>query len=113
MSLWVVPGWEPVVSGIPESVDSVSLSVGPWLSTLAVWEVFVSTTNSNVEDQIELLVKRSTLVGLVLPWIVVSFVKFTLGKHVFVELEVQHFFAIDRCDDVVGSPVEAVDMEVI
>lgn len=49
VSLWVVPGWEPFVFGIPEfRGGTCSVPVGPWDIGSVVLKVMVCSTNGDV-----------------------------------------------------------------
>jgi len=89
------------------------VSVGPWLATLTLWPVVIDSSNGDVEDQVVFLVEWSVLVGLVLPWVADVLWEFSLGEHVLVMLEVEHFSSVDGGDDGVLGPLESIDVEVV
>ena len=66
----VVPSGVPRAVGVPEGVDGVLVEVRPGLAALTVGEVAVRATDSDVEDQIEVLVERSIDILLVGPRVV-------------------------------------------
>jgi len=64
----LLPSWVPGVPGIPELERSVGGSVDPRLASDVVLEPTIGTTNSDVEDEVEVLVERSR-VGTAGPWV--------------------------------------------
>jgi len=64
----LLPGWIPLVAGVPELKRSVGSSVNPWLAVDVVLEPSVGATDSDVEDKVEVLVERSR-VGTASPWV--------------------------------------------
>jgi hypothetical protein len=90
MGGWVVPGIEPFILVVIEVVCSFWTGVGPWLSTLTIWEVSVGSTDGDVENEEELLVEWSTLLRLVLPWVVNISVETTLGEHVLIKCNIEN-----------------------
>lgn len=113
MAVWIVPGLEPLILGVVEGVNGMWVSVGPWLSALTLWPVVISSTNSDVEDEIVLLIEWSALLGLILPWVVDFWVESSLGEHVLVEWEIENFLSVKCGNDVLISPLETIKMEII
>ena len=104
-----------MVLGVPESVDSPTILVRVRFAALAIGEVPVYTTGSDVHDEVELLVERCVEISLVFPRVVTfgpaAFLPEGLVRSVNIEDNVGWGVEVSR-NAVLGSN-EAVDVEVI
>jgi hypothetical protein len=112
VGLGVSPGLVPAVV-VVEPVLSVVISVGPWLAAIAVTEEAVCASDSDVHDQVELLVEWSIVTAAV-PWVltaeVTSLVE-ALTMHVDIEDNV--VWVVDVGVESLVSPDQAVGVHVV
>lgn len=90
------------------------VSVRPWLSTLSIWEVSISSSNSNIKNKEKSLIEWSNFpfrLWFILPWIV-YLRKSSFFKHVLVKWEVKDSCTIDVCFDAFLCPLHFVFMEI-
>lgn len=52
------PGREPLILSLPEVACRRLSDINPWLGTLGVWEISILSAHGQVEDEVELLIKR-------------------------------------------------------
>jgi len=71
------------------------IGVRPLFTTLAIWEVAIGTTDSDVKDEIVRLVEWSALLAFILPWVGHAIWEFTLGPHIFVKWEVHNLDSVN------------------
>src|SRR2546421_235160 len=58
-STWCSPGWIPLIPRIPEVFLGGSAAINPRLSASTIFEPTVSSTDSDVQDEVEFLVEGS------------------------------------------------------
>lgn len=64
-----LPGWIPLILPGQEILGRSLRLVDPWLAGRSVLEPPIGTSNSQIDDEIEFLIKGRIQVGIVDPWV--------------------------------------------
>lgn len=65
----LLPCGQPLLAGVPEVTLGSWAGVNPWLALNTVLEPTVGATNSDVEDEVEILVEGSGVYASLAPWV--------------------------------------------
>jgi len=114
----LLPGWVPGVSGVPELKRGIGGGVDPRLAIDVVLEPTVGTTNSDVEDEVKVLVERSG-VATASPWVLERGTvaggrwEVALGPEWLVEIDVHDLkkTGVDVGKDVLLRPLNTESVE--
>jgi len=113
--LVALPCGVPLAFSIVECINGVRILVGPRLSTLAIREVSVGTTDGEIQNKVELSVERSSVV-LTDPGVVEFLWEFAaLEEALLGEIDLEDFlaFVVNVSVEFVLVPVKSVDVEII
>ena len=113
MSGWVVPRRVPLVFGTVELTGGTTRVVGPWFAALAVREVSICAADSDIQDEVEVLVE-GRVVTAACPWVVVlevTSLSEALRLHVDVEDDIVD--VINVGEKSVLSPDQAIGVHAI
>ena len=115
IGVWVRPSWVPGAPAVPKCVHTVRVGVAPGLAALAIREVAIRSTDSNVEDQEEVLVERCIDILLVYPRVVTVLPTASLpeGLGGCINIEDDLVRCVDVGLDAVLGPEQAIDMEIV
>lgn len=69
LGLLGLPGWIPLILPGQEILGCSLRLVNPRLTGRAVFEPTIGTSHSQIDDEVELLIKRRVQVGVVDPWV--------------------------------------------
>lgn len=114
-SSWFGPSWIPDVALRPEVSPGSGRAVEPWLTTLSILEPTIGSSNSDVDDEVELLIKRRLITAGLTPYVLQTG-SVAVGKRKssalperFVEIGVQDLekTSVDIGEEVLLGPFEA------
>jgi len=98
-----IPGGLPLTFVIPESVDCFRISIGPWFTTLSIWEITICAADCHIQDQIEVFIEWRVDI-FTLPRIILFGVEFTFCEHILVMFELEHSLTINTSNNMVSIP---------